>query len=89
MDFLLDITKIWQKSRDFWFAAFFLEIFKIHRLVWIFLWILVVLNLVLINILLKDITNFKFNKSSFIKDYHWKHILIIGCVLCAKEIHRI
>jgi hypothetical protein len=31
--FLLDITKIWQKSRDFWFADFILEILKIHRLV--------------------------------------------------------
>jgi hypothetical protein len=31
----LEITTI----RDFWFTDFFLEIFKIHRLVWIFLWI--------------------------------------------------
>ncbi len=35
--FLLEITKIQQKSGDFWFADFFLEIFKIHRLVWNFL----------------------------------------------------
>jgi hypothetical protein len=28
MDFLLETTKIWQKSRDFWFADFFLEILK-------------------------------------------------------------
>jgi hypothetical protein len=34
MDFFVKITKILQKSPDF-----FLEIFKIHRLVWIFLWI--------------------------------------------------
>jgi hypothetical protein len=34
----MEITKIWQKSRDFWVADFFLEIFKTHRLVWIFLW---------------------------------------------------
>jgi hypothetical protein len=39
MDFLLEITKIWQKPRDFWFADICLEIFKIHKLVWIFLWI--------------------------------------------------
>ncbi len=39
MVFFLEITKIWQTSRDFWFADFFLEIFIIHRLVWIFLWI--------------------------------------------------
>ncbi len=35
----LEITNIWQKSRDFWFADFILEIFKIHRLLWI-LWII-------------------------------------------------
>ncbi len=28
MDLFLEITNIWQKSRDFWFADFFLEIFK-------------------------------------------------------------
>ncbi len=39
MDFLLEITKIWQESRNFWFADFFLEILKIHSQVWIFLWI--------------------------------------------------
>jgi hypothetical protein len=33
--FFLEIPNIWQKSRDFWFADFFLEIFKIHRLAWI------------------------------------------------------
>jgi hypothetical protein len=33
----LEITNIWQKSRDFSIADFFLEIFKIHRLLWIFL----------------------------------------------------
>jgi len=37
MNFVLEITRI-GKSQDFWFADFFLEIFKIHRLVpvWIF-----------------------------------------------------
>ncbi len=29
----------WQTSQDFWFADFFLDICKIHQLVWIFLWI--------------------------------------------------
>ncbi len=33
------MTSIWQKSRDFWFANFFLEIFQIYRMVWIFPWI--------------------------------------------------
>jgi len=28
MGFFLEIKNIWQKSRDFWFADFFLEIFK-------------------------------------------------------------
>jgi len=37
MDFLLEITKIWQQSRDFGFPDIFLEIFKIYRLIWIFL----------------------------------------------------
>jgi hypothetical protein len=34
MVFFLEITNIWQKSRDLgWFADFFLEIFKIRALV--------------------------------------------------------
>jgi hypothetical protein len=36
MVFFLEITNIWQKSRDFLFADFFLEIYKIHWLVWNF-----------------------------------------------------
>jgi hypothetical protein len=28
MVFFLEITNIWQKFRDFWFADFFLDIFK-------------------------------------------------------------
>jgi hypothetical protein len=28
MDFFLEITKIWQKPRDFWFADFFLRFLK-------------------------------------------------------------
>ncbi len=28
MDLFLEITNIWQKSWDFWFADFFLEILK-------------------------------------------------------------
>jgi hypothetical protein len=39
MFFFMEITSIWQKSQDFWFADLFLEIFKTHRLVWIFLWV--------------------------------------------------
>jgi hypothetical protein len=37
MVFSLEITKIWQKWQAFWFANFFLEVVKIHWLVWIFL----------------------------------------------------
>ena len=37
--FVLEITNIWQKSGRFLVLGFFLKIFKIHRLVWIFLWI--------------------------------------------------
>jgi hypothetical protein len=39
MVFFLEITNIRLKSQDFWFADLFLEIFKIHRLVWISQWI--------------------------------------------------
>jgi hypothetical protein len=45
MVFFLEITTVWQKSQDFYLIDFFLEIFKIHKLVWIFLWIFVCLNL--------------------------------------------
>jgi hypothetical protein len=38
-------TNIWQKFRAFWLTDFSLEIFKIHRLVWSFLWIFGYLNL--------------------------------------------
>ncbi len=50
IDFLiqtLGFVFFWQKSRDFRFADFFLDIFKIHRLEWIFLWFLAALNLFL------------------------------------------
>ncbi len=39
MVLFLEITNIWQRSKDFCFADFFLEIYKIHWLVRIFLWI--------------------------------------------------
>jgi hypothetical protein len=32
MVFFLEITNVWQKSQDFWFTDFILEIFKIHIL---------------------------------------------------------
>ncbi len=64
----LEITNIRQKSRNFWFADFFLKIFKIHRLVWIFSFEFLVVLLCFINVLLKVINNLKFYKHSFIKD---------------------
>jgi hypothetical protein len=39
MIFFLEITNIWQKSQDCRFVNFFLEIFKFHSLLGIFLWI--------------------------------------------------
>jgi hypothetical protein len=45
MVLVLEITNIWQKSWDFFgFQNFFLDIFKIHRLVWNFLRVCGVLN---------------------------------------------
>ncbi len=82
MDFLLEITKIWQKSWDFWLAEFSLEIFKIHRLVWTFLWIFHfwLFWICCINVLFKvklilNLTN------CLIKDYLRRHIYIIGWCL--------
>ena len=69
MVFFLEITNIWQKSRDFWFVDFLLETFKIHCLVWIFLLFL----MCFINVLFKVITNPKFYKRCFIKDDLQKH----------------
>jgi hypothetical protein len=44
MIFLLEITKIWQKSRDFWLADFFLVIFEIDSWYGFSYGFLVVLN---------------------------------------------
>ncbi len=41
MVFFLKITNIWKKSQNFWFADFFHKIFKIHKLVWMLVWIFV------------------------------------------------
>jgi hypothetical protein len=70
MVFFLEITNM----------QIFLEIFKIHRLVWIFLWNLVVLKC-FINVLFKIITNLKFYKYFFIKVDLQKHFCIIGFCL--------
>jgi hypothetical protein len=55
--FLLEYTNIWQKSRGFLFVYFFLVIFKIHRLVLIFMWIFGCFKCVNFD---KVVTNLKF-----------------------------
>ncbi len=78
MVFFLEIANIWQKSQDFWFADFFLEIFKIHRLVWLFIWIfLVVLNVSHQCFDLKLLRILNFTNAVFIKDNFQKHFCII------------
>ncbi len=67
--FFVEITKIWQKSRDFWFADFFLEIFKFHRLVWIFPMDFWLFYICFINVSVKVFTNFKFYKHCFIQGF--------------------
>ncbi len=85
--FLLEITKIWQKSRDFRFSDFFLEIFKIHRLVWI-LFFLVVLNLFR-RCFFKVIANFKFVNTVLSITTFGSIFVSQDGALCAKEIHRL
>ncbi len=76
MVFFSEITNIWQRSLDLWFANCFLGIFKIHMLVWIFLWIFGFQR-----VLFKVITNLKFYKHCFITDGFQKHFWIIGWCL--------
>jgi hypothetical protein len=57
MVFFLEITNMWNKSPDVWFADFILEIFKIHRTVWI-----LGCFRCFINVLFKVVTNLKFYK---------------------------
>jgi hypothetical protein len=76
--FCVEIKKIRQKSRDFWFADFFLELFKIHSLAWI----LIVLNL-FHNVLFKVIT--KFYKHCFIKEDFRKNLCIIRWCLVGQR----
>jgi hypothetical protein len=53
MVFFLEITNIWQKFRDFWFADFFPEIFLNPQAGMV---------LVVLNVFDKFITNLKFSK---------------------------
>ncbi len=81
IDFVLEIIKIWQKSLDFWFADFFLEIFKSicwYRFSYEFL---VVSKICFITILFEVLNKFKFEKLYFVKDYLWKQICIKGWCL--------
>jgi hypothetical protein len=89
MGFCQEITKIWRKSRDFWFADFFLELFKIHSLVWILLaWIFGCFKFVSSMFCFKVNTNFlNFTNTVLLsKKTCRKHICIIRwCLVFAKK----
>jgi hypothetical protein len=72
MDFLLE-SKIWQKETN-GSRIFFLRFLKSIGWYGFSYGFLVVLN----NVLFRVITNLKFDRRCFIKDYLWKHICIIG-----------
>ncbi len=78
----LEITDLAKVSRLL-VRKFFLEIFTIHRLVpvWIFLWIFGCFESVFCLIKVITGTIYKFYKRCFIKDYLWRHICIIGWCL--------
>jgi hypothetical protein len=85
--FLLENTKIWEKSQDFWFADFFLEILKIHRLVWIFPMFGCfesVSSMLCLKLLLINLTNSVLSKTTFGSIF-----VSLDGVLCTKEIHRL
>ncbi len=66
MVFFLEIANIWQKSQDFWLADFFLEIFKIHKLVWIFCCFKCVSSMFCLKLLLiLNFTNAVLSKTTF------------------------
>jgi hypothetical protein len=61
-----------------------IELFKIHSLVCILLWVLVVLNL-FHNVLFKVLTNFKFYRQCFIKEDLRKLCIISWCLVGQKN----
>ncbi len=68
--------------------GFFLEILKIHMLVWIFLWIFSCFESYFINVLIKVIINFKFDNCCFIKDYFQKNnCIIVWCLVHPSKKH--
>jgi hypothetical protein len=85
MVFFLEITNIWQKSRDFWFVDFLLETFKIHCLLWIFCCFERVLSMFCLKLSL--ILNFK---NAFLSKTTFRSIFeSFDGVLRAKEIYRL
>jgi hypothetical protein len=88
MHFLLEITKIWQKFQDFWFANFSPQIIKIHKLVWIFLWIFGCFESVssifcLKLLLILNVKNGVLSKTTFGSIF-----VSPDGVLCTKEMHK-
>ncbi len=89
MLFFLEITNIWQKSGDFYFVDFFPEILIIHRLVCIFLWILVVLNVFQQCFFKNLLLILNFTKAVLSKTIFRSIFVSYDGVLCAKEIQRL
>ncbi len=86
----MEITKIWQKPRGFWFADFFSQEFKIHRLVWIFQRIFGCLKSIssMLRSKLKLILNFT-NTVLSKKIFGSVYSIIRCCLVYATEIHRV
>ena len=77
MVFFLETPNIWQQSWDLWFANFFIEIFIIHGLVWIFLWISGWFECISSMFCLKLLQIIHFKRCA-IKDDLQKHYCFIG-----------
>jgi hypothetical protein len=79
MVFLLEITNISKKSQNFWFADFFLKIFKIHKLIWISF---------VLNVFHQCFVEVNTNLKIFSKDHFQEHFCIIGwCLLRMLLLH--
>ncbi len=86
MVFFLEITNIWQKSGDFWFVDFFIQIFKILRLIWIFLWIFGCFEWVSSMFSINLLQTLHFTNTAFIKADLQKHFCIIWwCLVCQRN----
>ncbi len=68
MVFVSEITNIWHKSQDFFFADFFSCYFKNPHAGMVFPMDFWLFSMCFINFLFEDITNLKFDKRCFIKE---------------------